>query len=791
MDEEEIEPNADEVGIGKGDISFSYLLLNALRDGDKHDYKGLIDELAIKAEGSKNPKDTLYRTVSRMAGRNPHLVNRGRRGGIRYIVITDAGQAHLKRIDHELQAAEQCRQAGSVGGNKCPSHGAEYTETTLQELEVFFNDFYIDELRKIVHEDGDYIAISLLDVDSFSPKLGDELLHNPRDVVARMEEAITQLDLGEDFVNVHVRIKDVPKKHHYCLWQLRANNVDKLISCQAVIRQASDVLPEIVDMTFHCTNCSYSVTVPQEGPKLSWPKKCVVCGGKNCFEKGRRRLNSVQQLVLEDPPDASDNPVPARRRVILRNNLTDPGFSETVVPGTDVIVTGILGAENQRGVRMNRQLDFVIDALDVEPVDTGPKQLLEKMTPEQETEIRAFAQRPDIFKLWRSSIGPVIHGHDVIKEALALFLMGGVSKMHKDSTATRGDIHILLIGDPGSGKSMLLRFIENVAPRARRAAGKGASGVGLTAAVVKDEYLKTYALEAGTLVLADRGVACIDELDKVNPEEKNHLHEAMEQQTVTISKANIQVSLKARCGILAAANPKRGRFDPYQPPAQQIDMPPTLINRFDLIFVIKDRPDEKKDGLLADHVLAVHSGIKEPESAIPLELLPFYIALGKRLKPTLDIEARQTLKSFFLHVRKGQDGVEHPIPINVRQLESMTRLAEASARIRLAEIASVEDAKRAIRLTRDYLTGIGIDPHTGELDMDWLSGTPMSFRELLRTLESRFSERNDAWKEGVAFSSVFNELDDKVTKEELKRALSTLVRESIIFEPRPSVYKSV
>ena len=287
----------------------------------------------------------------------------------------------------------------------------------------------------------------------------------------------------------------------------------------------------------------------------------------------------------------------------------------------------------------------------------------------------------------------------------------------------RGDIHILLVGDPGVAKSQMLKYITAVSPKARYVSGKGASGAGITAAVVKDEFLKGWALEAGALVLANKGICCVDEIDKMDKDDRVAMHEAMEQQSITISKANIHSTLRAETTILAAANPKLGRFDPYRPIGSQIDMPPTLISRFDLIFAIRDLPDKKKDLKLATHIL---ESFREPERLVPdiePDLMRKYIAYAKiHCKPKLSKEALCVIKDFFVTLRgkrKGDmdEGIQ-PVPLTARQLEAMVRIAAASARIRLSNDVTKEDAKRSVELMKFCLTQVGMDTETGEIDID-------------------------------------------------------------------------
>ena len=258
---------------------------------------------------------------------------------------------------------------------------------------------------------------------------------------------------------------------------------------------------------------------------------------------------------------------------------------------------------------------------------------------EEIQQIKELSKDPKVFDKLAASIAPTIYGHDKIKEALLMQMLGGVQKKRSDGIVTRGDVHILLIGDPGAGKSQMLKRVTRIAPKARFVAGKGASGAGLTASVVKDEFLKGWALEAGALVLANNGIACIDELDKMSKEDTSAMHEALEQQTVTISKANIQATLKSATTVLAAANPKFGRFDPYEIISKQIDLPSTLINRFDLIFPIKDMPSEEGDSQLAQFILELHQDVnkKTEFDTIDTDLMKKYISY-----------ARQTCRPNFL-----------------------------------------------------------------------------------------------------------------------------------------------
>ena len=337
--------------------------------------------------------------------------------------------------------------------------------------------------------------------------------------------------------------------------------------------------------------------------------------------------------------------------------------------------------------------------------------------------------------------------------------------------------------------SQLLKRIKNVAPKSRYVSGKGASGVGLTASVVKDEFLKGYSLEAGALVLCNNGLCCIDEFDKMSNDDRNTIHEALEQQTVSIAKANIQATLLARTTVLAAANPKFGRFDLFKGIASQIDLPPTLINRFDLIFPIQDIPDEQRDQLMAKFILNLHQNKDSRPAEIDNDMLKKYIAYAKKnIRPQLSDEAMREIEEFYVRLRNKESVGDEikSIPITPRQLEGLVRLAEASARIQLRKKVSREDSQRAIGLLMHCLEKVGTDPDTHQLDIDIIStGVSTRQRSKLRVVQELIGELVEGGKKSIELAELIERGKERgLQSTDVEEAVDTLKRHGEIFEPR-------
>ncbi len=664
---------------------------------------------------------------------------------------------------------------------------------TLTQYRTFIEKYYKKELLDTAQKGGKSLQIDWKILSKFNPELAENILMSPKESLEYINSAIAEEELGDLSTDIGARIVNLPQSQKLRIRDLRSKNLGQLVTCNALIRQASDIRPMITIATFECPKCGSQSKLEQHENKLAEPGSCGQCRHKGKFKMVAKNLSDVQQLVVEEPPESLEGGAqPKRIRCILHDDLLEPGLERNRFPGNKIKIVGIVKevAITTRTGAQSTKFDIILEANSVESMEEEFEEL--DVNSEEIDEILKLAKDPKIYEKLIQSIAPVIYGYEEIKESIVLQLFGGIRKVKNDGTELRGDIHILLMGDPGAGKSILLRYISHLAPKARYVAGRGASGAGLTAAVVKDEFLGGWALEAGTLVLANKGMACIDELDKISHDDRSAMHEAMEQQTVSISKANIQATLLSQTSVLAAANPKYGRFDPYQPPPTQIDLPPTLINRFDLMFVIRDIPNIVTDERIATHVLKLQGDIESAKSEIEHSLLRKYIAYAKQTCfPKLGKEPQKLIRDYYVKIRStaaGEDGIKS-IPISARQLQAIIRLAEASAKVRLSKQVTKEDAERAIRLVEETLKQLGTDPETGKIDIDRItSGITATERSRISSIKQTMTELEAQFGKAIPKDDLIKALEDKgMSKEKIESELLRLKKAGEIFEPRHGV----
>lgn len=1025
----------------------------------------------------------------------------------------------------------------------------------IEKFQEFLEAHYLDSINAAVSKGHKSISVDFFELSKFDPDLTEILLDEPEEVIKAAEMAIEQFDLKKP---LKVRFFNFPDSQKVLVRNIRSSHLNKFIAIDGIIRQTSNVRPEAVSARFECPSCGNVITLPQTESKFREPSRCT-CGRKGQFRLLSKEFVDAQRIVIEESAQSLEGGAePKRLSIFLRDDLVEPYMEKKTTPGKNVIVTGVVKEVPipAKDGGISTRFDLIMNANSINTLEEDYTDI--HISNEDVKEIKDLSKDKKIYEKLVSSVAPSIFGHDRVKEAIVLQLMGGVRKVKSDGTIIRGDIHILLVGDPGAGKSAMLSFVKNTAPKARYVAGRSSSGAGLcvapdsivltnpggmskiknvvekhlegnmkeycegiwqakktdsdvkiytlndklkiegkrpaqfwklkgpekmvriktrlgkelsitpntklltindgnvewkkagefketdfvatagalkdvkfdskgikdksllrkkfdlansdifwdeikeiyfdkdhnyeyvydltvedshnflvngfvvhnTATVVKDEFLRGWALEAGAIVLADRGVLVIDEMDKMTKEDTSALHEGMEQQsyhpdfemmfsdgtlakigdfvdslmlenkdkivngkdceilpvdkyevlttdfnkvypikvnrvsrhkapnyfievsfsngrkimvtpehpffvfkdgkyvevgaeslikgmqipaptkwpitkdsllsngshlkfvqvksirkvankdakwvydvtvepnhafiseglvlhnTITIAKANIQATLRCQTTILAAANPKLGRFDPFAPIAQQIDLPPALINRFDLIFVLRDIPNRDKDAMIAHHILKHQSQKGEAAIIPPVQLRKYLTYVKQNVFPVLTDEAIEDIKQFYVSLRNtGSTGDEaiRPIPISARQLEAIVRMAEGSARIRLSDKIGTDDVKKAISLLRACLLEVGIDPETGHIDIDRIgSGISASERGKIVTVRDIIFKLDDEGKKTIPIEDIMEIARQKgITEQKVEEAIEKLKKSGDIFQPKPNFIQKI
>lgn len=665
-------------------------------------------------------------------------------------------------------------------------------EDLLLEAKSFF-DYHKKEIGKLIRQGERVVLLSFQQISEFSPTLSESIIEAPTTTLAVLENALDDIGLVKG--PPRIRLSDLPNSSKIKIRDIRAKHLDQLLWIEGIVRQASDVRPQVVNAKFECPNCGATLSVLQIDKKFREPARCT-CGWKSSFKLISKEMVDTQRLVIEESSDSLDGgEQPRRINVFLQEDLVEPKMEERTTPGSKVRIYGILKevpVPLQTG-SISTRFDIAIEANNTIPLEESFIDL--SISDEEVEQILELSVDPNVYKRLSQSMAPSIYGFDRIKEAVLLQLFGGVKKKKSDGGSTRGDIHILLVGDPGVAKSVLLKFTGTIAPKGRYVSGKAATAAGLTAAVVKDEFLRGWSLEAGAMVLSNKGFVAIDEIEKMNEQDRNAMHEALEQQCVTISKANIHATLRAETTVLAAGNPKLGRFDPYTPIPQQIDISPALLSRFDVIFVIKDIPNKIQDEAIASHVLEEHKQDVVRDSIDP-KLLRKYISYAKqKIKPKLTEEAVEEIKDFYVKLRNQSVSTESavkPIPITARQLEGIIRLSEAYARLHLRNEVKRDDARKAIELLKISLTQVGYDEESKSFDIDRItSGITAGKRNKILIVRETMAQLESKLGKLIPMEELEKSLEGKISALELEDILTQLSKSGDIFRPKKGFIQKI
>ena len=667
------------------------------------------------------------------------------------------------------------------------------TETvdSYQEMfeQLFKKQQYREQIAKLQAEGKQSVTLDFADLANLNMNLAEQVLDNPKEYLekhasnAALEQLkIEDLEYSESIKKLNVRLSNLFTTTP--LRKILAPLIGKMIMIQGVVVRTSIVKPKVTRAAFECKKCGYRTFVIQEGPGRTIMRKPYLCKNPECecigpfeFVEDESDKVDLQEIGIQE---SSDELPPGQMPRSLHLKLYEDNV-DIAHPGDNVQVVGMVATtrrSTKAGLLLTSELFVEVNSIKIlgEEAAATP-------TKDDTNKILELGKDPFVHKKIICSIAPSIYGYDDIKEAIMYILFGGVPKELPDMKI-RGESNILLIGDPGTAKSQLLRYVARIAPRGLYTSGKGTTSAGLTAAVTKDADTGSFQLEAGALVLADKGIACIDEMDKMNPSDTQSIHEALEQHSVSIAKAGIVATLNARTAVLAAANPVLGRYNSYTTIIENISFPVTLLSRFDLIFLMRDVPNQKRDRALAKHILNLHSGTVMMPPIDPL-LLRKYIAYAKQINPEMSDEAKQKLEDFYLQMRKNSEKEGSPIAITARQLEAIVRLSEAHARAGLKSKVSEEDAEAAIRITMNSLQEVGLDSG-GKPDVDiLLTGKPKSARDKLGTILKLIIEGSK--DVGMCeLEPLFDQLEKEygIPEKDSRKLLEQLGREGAIYNPR-------
>ncbi|QCS44060.1 ATP-binding protein [Natrinema versiforme] len=863
----------------------------------------------------------------------------------------------------------------------------------VDSFEQFFRNYYDNEIKQLAQQypnEQRSLHIDWQDLYRFDPDLADDFINQPEQLQRYAEEALRLYDLPIDVSlgQAHVRVRNLPETESPEIREIRARDMNSLVQVHGIVRKATDVRPKIEEAAFECQLCGTLSRVPQSSGDFQEPHECQGCERQGPFRVNFDQsefVDSQKLRIQESPEGLRGGETPQALDINIEDDITGE-----VTPGDHVSATGVLRLE-QQGDQQEKSpvFDFYMEGMSVE-IDEEQFEDMD-ITEEDKKAIYEISNRDGVYEQMVASIAPSIYGYDQEKLAMILQLFSGVTKQLPDGSRIRGDLHMLLIGDPGTGKcvrgdtkitladgrdvpirdlvesnlddpkpiddgwydeididvpslqengeidaqratkvwkreapdrmyrlrtaggrelevtpshplfitagddvqpvraeavsvgdrvavaetetvsvsqpttenavtdggvtgskdtvessrivsietvepeynwvydlevegthnyisngvvshnSQMLGYIENIAPRSVYTSGKGSSSAGLTAAAVRDDFGdgQQWSLEAGALVLADQGIAAIDELDKMRSEDRSAMHEALEQQKISVSKAGINATLKSRCSLLGAANPKYGRFDQYEPISEQIDLEPALISRFDLIFTVTDTPDEEKDRNLAEHIittnyagelttqreemnqLEVSQGeidemTDQVDPEIDAELLRKYIAYSKQnCHPRMTEAARNAIRDFYVDLRSKGTDEDAAVPVTARKLEALVRLSEASARVRLSDTVEQSDAERVIEIVRSCLQDVGVDPETGEFDADIVeAGTSKSQRDRIKNLKQLIGDIEEEYDDGAPVDIVMERAEEiGMDHSKAEHEIDKLKQKGEVYEP--------
>jgi len=683
-------------------------------------------------------------------------------------------------------------------------------QTTVDTYIQFLRNWYHDELATLAQnypQDQQSLQIDHADLFSFDPDIADDMLAQPDQIKEYLENAVYDFDLPADIdlSDAHVRVHNLPDEHTYYPDEFSpTKHHGQYRAIQGEISKATDIYARMHEAAFECQRCGKLTRIPQVDGDFQEPHECMGCERQGPFEINFTQSDFVdgQKIRIKTPPEHAQG-----------DGKDIDGFIKddlcrTAGVGDRVTVCGQVQLEQDGGDR-NKKNKFSpyleIHHIEVEQTDAEDVDI--SQADRERIKQLANGAEGDPLELAAKTLAPKVYGYKTSKKAIVLALVGGSRTEYSGGDFDRGEFHVLLIGDPSTAKSKIVNRAEQLGWRSVGVSGKGATVAGVTATATQDEFGGgEWTLESGAFVKANKGVVCADELDDMPKDVRAAMLEPMSKQYINVNKGGINTTLETRTGVIAAANPEHGRFDPYEPISQQFVFGSTLLSRFDLVYTFKDEPDESEDSDVADHVLNSRDGAKRDERGLeteddlavvdpPIEpeLLQHWIALSKRQpKPVFaSPKVKEQIKDSFTTLR-GMHGYDpdEPVPVTFRTLEGIVRVAEAAAKFEFSDEIRMRHVEIATNLVGESMQDIGKD-EDGKMDADTVeTGESKSQRERMKALVGTIQEIQQETESGHApIQEIKNRAGYDATT--VESDLASLSKKGEIYEPQTDAIRYV